>query len=172
MRGRILKFENVKMRNQILIVACFVFCFCTNPEQGAEHDRGSDKYVKSDLKKLKWIEGKWKGLSNNQPFYEIYQIVNDSTLQITSFDWNGKDSSNTSRSFVYWKDTAYYLGEQMNWKVTGISEVEIRMKKNFKASNDIIWRFSDASSWDAELESAKGVVKYHMERFDPWGKAK
>src|SRR4029079_2056814 len=71
-RGRILKFENVKMRNQILIVACFVFCFCTNPEQGAEHDRGSDKYVKSDLKKLKWIEGKWKGLSNNQPFYEIY----------------------------------------------------------------------------------------------------
>jgi hypothetical protein len=125
-------------------------------------------YKKSDLKKIKWIEGKWKGLDKGQPFYEIYQLINDSTLQVTSFDWDGKDSSQTSRSFVYWKEGAYYLGDQLNWKVTDITDKEIVMKRNYKASNDIIWRYKDISSWEAILESDKGVKNYHMERFDPF----
>ena len=52
--------------------------------------------------------GEWKGLFNGNPFYEIYQFVNDSTLQITAYEWNGKDSSKSTLSQVYFKDGAYF----------------------------------------------------------------
>jgi len=125
-------------------------------------------YKKSDLKKIKWIEGKWKGMYEGKPFYEIYQFVNDSTIQITSYEWNGKDSSNSSVSQVYWKNGSYYLGSDLNWKVSTISENEIKMLPNYKAYNDILWRNHDNKSWKAILTSKKGVIEYHMEAFDPF----
>jgi len=121
-------------------------------------------YSKNDLSKIKWIEGSWKGMFKNEPFYEIYRLTNDSTLEVISYDWNGKDSSNTSRTYVHWKDSAYYLGNEQNWKVVSISDSQITMKKNYKASNDIIWKFHDADSWDALLEHKNGTDHYQMER--------
>ncbi len=127
-------------------------------------------YKKTDLKKIKWIEGKWKGLYNNKPFYEIYQLENHSTLKITSYEWNGTDSSNTSYDYVYWKDGAYYLGKNQNWKVTSITDNEIKMIPNNKASNDITWTYKSKKNWLAVLNSKKGTDTYNMEYFDPFKK--
>jgi hypothetical protein len=140
----------------------------TTTKSATTESRDSIQYKKTDLIKIKWIEGKWKGLYKGQPFYEFYQMINDSTIEITSFDWNGKDSSNTSRSYVQWQDGFYYLGKEKNYKTISFTDKEIVMKKNYKANNDVIWRYSDASGWDAILESPGGVVRYHMERFDPF----
>ena len=125
-------------------------------------------YRKGDLKKMKWIEGKWKGMYNGAPFYEIYQLMNDSTLRVTSFDWNGKDSSNTSISYVGWFEDAYYLGNEKNYKVTTITDSQILMAPNNKASNSVLWKYRNDSSWDAILEGPKATQKYLMERFDPF----
>ena len=121
-------------------------------------------YSKQDLKKISWIEGNWKGMDGSTPFYEIYKIINDSTLETLSYDWNGKDSSQTSRSFLSWKDNAYYLGEKMNWKVTEISDSAIYMTPKSKKGNDILWKFGSPNNWDAILNSDKGEKLYHMER--------
>jgi hypothetical protein len=134
------------------------------PEKKVKDETQGISYSKNDLQKLKWIEGSWKGMYNNQPFFEIYKLTDDSTLEVTSYDWNGKDSSNTSRTYVRWIDSSYYFGEQMNWKVVSITDRQITMKRNYKASNDIIWKFYDANSWDAILEKPKGEEHYHMER--------
>ena len=156
------------IKSLIAITVGFGVCCAMKESAPLYRQANVPSYKKSDFKKIKWIEGKWKGLYKGQPFYEVYQLMNDSTLQITSFDWDGKDSSHTSKSFVYWKGGAYYLGDQQNWKVKGITDTEIVMKRNYKASNDIIWRYKDASHWEAILESDKGVTDYHMERFDPF----
>jgi hypothetical protein len=127
-------------------------------------------YRKDDLKKIKWIEGKWKGLYNGKPFYEMYRLSNDSTLEITSFEWDGKDSSKTSMSYVYFRDGAYYLGEKQNYKVSTITDKEITMLRNVEANNDIIWRYRDSTGWDAILTSPKEKVVYDMQYFDPFKK--
>lgn len=126
-------------------------------------------YSKNDLHKIKWIEGKWKGMDGETPFYEIYQIINDTTLMITSYDWNGKDSSNTSTDSVQWKSDAFYLGKNQNWKVTEITAKEIKMMP-MKASNDITWKFKDVNNWEAILVNKKGPKTYLMKRFDPFKK--
>ena len=141
-----------------------------NSDNSAKKEAGATgiTYQKGDLKKIKWIEGKWKGMYNGAPFYEIYQLMNDSTLMVTSFDWNGKDSTNTSKTYLGWFDDAYYLGNDKNYKVTTITDTQIFMTPNNKASNSVLWKYRTDSSWDAILEGPKATQKYLMERFDPF----
>lgn len=141
---------------------------CSSPSQQPA-DSAKVSYSKTDLIKAKWIEGKWKGMDGETPFYEIYQIINDSTLMITSYDWNGTDSSNTTYDFVEWQDDAYYLGKSQNYKTLSITNTEIKMIP-IKASNDIIWRLIDSNNWEAILTGKKATKKYLMQRFDPFTK--
>jgi len=161
------------MQYLLAILIIIFLCNCNSGDADANalnETTDSSAYVKEDLQKIKWIEGKWKGLYKGNPFYEFYQLINDSTLEITSFDWNGKDSSNTSRSYLQWQDGSYYLGSEKNYKTISISGKEIVMKKNYKANNDVLWRYNDSLSWEAILEGPKGKLQYHMERFDPFKK--
>ena len=130
--------------------------------------KDSIAYTKNDLVKIKWIEGKWRGMYKGKPFYEIYVMTNDSTLEITSFEWDGKDSSKSDKSFVSWKNGAYYLGHMMNYKVTEISDKHIKMLPNNLASNDVLWKYVNDNRWDAILVAKDNTNEYHMERFDPF----
>lgn len=156
--------------NKKLLQICIMTIAISSCTEVKNSQSNAMPYRKSDLRKIKWIEGSWKGMHNNKPFYEIYRIINDSTLRITSYNWNGTDSTNTEHSYVYWNDGAYYLGEKMNWKVVSINKKEIVMKRNNKTSNDILWRQNDNNSWDAILETSKDTVHYLMKRFDPFKK--
>ena len=163
------------MKKQYSLFSLFIVllsCVSSDSSKVKDHEspRGSLSYSMKDLLKIKWIEGKWKGTSNTKPFYEIYQFTNDTTLEITSFEWNGKDSTNSTKSKVSWKNGAYYLGDQLNWKVTEITDSSIMMIPNNKASNDILWKYSDSTSWDAILNSKKETTEYHMQAYDPFQK--
>ena len=125
-------------------------------------------YKKKDLKKLKWIEGKWRGMFENKPFYEIYQLINDSTVKITYYQWDGKDTSKTSFGYVQWVKDAYYLGKQQNWKTTTITNKEIKLVPVNKASNEILWKRKDKKNWIAILTDKSGNRTYNMEYFDPF----
>ena len=40
----------------------------------------SKKFTKDDVAKLKWIEGSWKGMDGENPFYERYKIEGDAMI--------------------------------------------------------------------------------------------
>jgi hypothetical protein len=162
------------LKQNVLTAFCILLMSCGEQEKNTAGNNentdnpGSISYTSKDLHKLKWIEGKWKGLYKMKPFYEIYQFANDSTLEIISYDWNGNDSTNSSRSVLRWIDGAYYLGDQFNWKVTEITDSSITMMPNNKASNDILWKYNDSTSWYAILKSKKDTAEYHMQAYDPF----
>jgi hypothetical protein len=142
----------------ILIVLLGACANEVNKQQGT--------YSRSDLKKLAWIEGDWKGMAGTTPFYEIYRMMDDSTLNIYSYNWDGKDSIGTSITPLQWKDGNYYLGDSLNWKVTDITDTSITMEPNYKAGNSIFWKKNSNSSWIAILKGKKGENRYLMERID------
>lgn len=120
-----------------------------------------------DLSVIRWIEGKWRGSHKGNPFYEIYEIKDDRLL-ITSYEWNGKDSSKSSVDHLAWKNDGYYLGKQQNYRVTVLSDSVIKMIP-VKANNEIIWR-KTRSGWDAILAGKQSTNIYNMEHFDPFKK--
>jgi hypothetical protein len=140
-----------------LVLIAFVFASCN-----AQH---TTPVSKSDLQKIKWIEGSWKGLYNNTPFYEHYRFANDSTIEVTSFEWDGKDTSKSSVSRVQWADGNYYLGDKRNWQVRSITDTSIYMTPK-GSGNDILWKFVAKDRWQAILKTKNGMTSYDMVRFD------
>ena len=77
-------------------------------------------------------------MDGDKPFYEYYQFLNDSTIEITSYKWTGTDSTGSTKSYLQWKDGAYYLGDDhANYKVTDIEHKAILMMPNLNASNTV-----------------------------------
>lgn len=118
----------------------------------------------ASLYQLSWLQGNWQGNGGAQPFYEIYTIKNDSTLEITSYDWNGKDSSNSTKTFLRKYRDDYYLGRERNWKVSDFTDSMIIMIPVYKAANGILWRARSENSWQAVIRTARNEKLYTMTR--------
>jgi len=151
------------MKSILFLITIFFLIAC-NSNETKSSETVSNSVSKADLTKIKWIAGNWRGMADGKPFYELYEFTNDSTLRITGYDWDGKDSSNASYSYVAWKDGAYYLGDSLNYKTTLIDSSKIEMVPNYKANNDILWKFVNDTTWAAILEGKKKTVEYKMEK--------
>jgi len=53
----------------------------------------SNKFTAADIAKFKWIEGSWKGMEGDKPFYETYHFENDTALVVDTTD--GENSKTT-----------------------------------------------------------------------------
>ena len=155
---------NIILRLPVRLVPILMIPFIFSCTEEGSASEGN--YQRSDLKKISWIEGNWKGMAGTTPFYEIYRLRNDSTMEIVSYNWNGTDSSGSSVTPLHWKNGFYYLGDSLNWQVTEITDSTIRMKPNYKAGNDILWSHRNSNSWDAVLKGKKSENRYLMERIN------
>ena len=59
------------MRNYTLVVAVVGLSFIA---AGCAQSTPSKKFTAADVAKLKWIEGTWRGMDGDKPFYERYKI--------------------------------------------------------------------------------------------------
>ena len=79
------------IRTSILIAAISIFiagCSGTSTNHsntiGINYGTPGNRFTPADIAKLKWIEGTWKGMDGDKPFYERYRLE-DSTLVVDSF---------------------------------------------------------------------------------------
>ena len=121
---------------------------------------------KTDLAKMKWITGNWVGDYKGQPFYETYEMTDDSTIRIIGYDHVGTDTSSFNETFIYWKDGDYFMGDGPNYKVTSLTEKEVRMIP-VKAGNEILWTSLNDSTWTAELAGKTDTAFYTLKRVPP-----
>ena len=121
---------------------------------------------KNDLKKMKWITGSWVGDYKGQPFYETYEMSNDSTFRIIGYEQVGTDTASFNETFIHWKDGDYYMGQGPNYKVTKLDEKEVRMVP-LQASNEILWTSVNDSTWTALLAGKTDTAFYTLRRVSP-----
>ena len=87
------------MRNYTLVLAVlgvsFIFAGCSglkvaNIDIGppAAQSTPSKKFTDADVAKLKWIEGTWRGMDGDKPFYERYKIE-ETALVVESLKADG-----------------------------------------------------------------------------------
>jgi hypothetical protein len=46
----------------------------------------SNKFTPADISKLKWIEGTWRGMGGEKPFFERYRFENGTTMLVETFE--------------------------------------------------------------------------------------
>lgn len=130
------------------------------------------KLAASDLEKLRWIEGTWRGTGGGveKPFFERYRFENATTLAVDSFE-NEKLEKVTETTLFELKDGEFGGGnEGSRWVVTAIDDNSITFAPVVKARNSFIWRRDSKDSWTAILswpargDKPAGEKTYKMER--------
>jgi hypothetical protein len=64
-----------------IIIVSFIAAACSNAQvansvtqEPIAQPTPSNKFTAADIAKLKWIEGTWRGMDGDKPFYERYKI--------------------------------------------------------------------------------------------------
>jgi hypothetical protein len=137
----------------------------------AQSQRGqpATPFAVSDFAKLKWIEGTWRGTAPGQePFFERYRFVNDSTIEISYYrDSTLARESSTGRVYLT-VGRIYHTSGPGRWGATRVDESGIYFIPQVNARNTFAWAYQSADSWTATLRSGatgrETVTIFEMKR--------
>jgi hypothetical protein len=150
-----------------LLVACASVCCAMSSVHGQE--KPADAKL-ADFKKLKFIEGNWRGYGYTKPFYESYRFLNDSTIETAAYTDSTFSRREPGGAVIAFRggriwdegDTGY------RWVVTRLNGGEYRFGPVAKATNSFIWRRESDDEWTAIIKGANGkTTTYRMERISP-----
>jgi hypothetical protein len=78
--------KNITLRLAIITVS-FIAAACSNAQvvnsniqDPMAQPTPSNKFAAADIAKLKWIEGTWRGMDGDKPFYERYKIEKEALV--------------------------------------------------------------------------------------------
>ena len=87
---------NVHMRNKTLVIAVIALSLITTAWSNAQVATPSKKFTAADIAKLKWIEGTWRGMDGDKPFYERY-TVEETALVVQGLKADGSPDEEPGR---------------------------------------------------------------------------
>ena len=122
------------------------------------------EYKKSDLKKLDWIVGNWKTDLAATGYYQTYYFSNDSTLEVVSYAFNGKDTSSTTLSTLYWKNNHLYLGPNGEWVAVLLDNKSIQMDPVRMGWHTINWTKNGPDEWTSVQQKPEITRTIKMKR--------
>lgn len=112
-------------------LSCFallLFLFACQEIQAPEDENTGDentyfaRYSPSEVQKLHWLAGIWKGEEAGRPFRQSFQFHGGNALEILIMNNSGDISS---CPFV-WHNDHFYYGRYRQWVVTWIGEKDVR----------------------------------------------
>ena len=135
------------------------------------NSKGKTKFTKSDIEKLRWIEGSWRGSDGNGrlTFYENYHFIGNEIV-IKSYAQDSTFTKTKRQGRVYLLNgEIIYKSEGMLWSATKIDDLGIEFAPKKKATNSFIWQKESDDVWLARLmfEDDKGKpieTVFRMER--------
>ena len=111
------------------------------------------KLTAEDLKKLRWIEGTWRGTGVNQAaFFERYRWENDTTLAVDSFE-NEKLEKVTDTTRFELRGAEFGGGSQgALYVATALDDNAITFAPVVKARNWFVWKRESKDAWTAIIK--------------------
>ena len=124
-----------------------------------------------DLKRLRWIEGAWRGTGDaEEPFFERYRFENETTLAVESFKDQTLSGADDVTRFELRDGVFGNGGEGARWVATGLDGDSVTFSPVAKARNTFRWQRESADVWKAVLDYPASADKparrrvYRMER--------
>ena len=159
----------------IFFVVGFTGCAQGEGQKGASTATAaatpSKSFTKADVAKLKWIEGIWRGMDGDKPFFERYRIE-DTAMVVESFkDETLREVTDTDRFEL--KDGEFGKGE--GDKRSAASEITADYVQFVPAvpgrSNSFRFHRQPDGTWHALLEwpaTADKPARQKVYKMEPW----
>ena len=131
----------------------------------------SSNFTGADVAKLKWIEGTWRGMDGDKPFYERYKIV-ESTMVVESLKEDGSVDGDPGRFELKNGEFGQGDGDKRS-AASEITDTYVQFVPAKLGSGRNSFRFEKQSggSWIALLEwpaSGEKPAGRKLYRMEPW----
>ena len=147
-----------------LIVALYTIFGCKETPSTPGNAYNPPTYKKSDLQKLRWIEGNWKTDVVGPGYYQTYLFPTDSTLEVVSYQFDGKDTSATTYATVYWKNDHFYLGPNGEWIAVQLDKKSFQLDPIRDGWISINWTQNSKDEWTAVQKKPTFIRTIKMKR--------
>ena len=113
----------------------------------------SKKFSPVDLKKLKWIEGTWRGTGDVEaPFFERYRFENETTLAVDNFTDEKLTKVEETTRFMLSEGQFSNGGEGSRWAASVIDDQGVTFEPLVEAKNTFRWQRESDNTWTAILK--------------------
>lgn len=131
-------------------------------------------FTEADLRKLRWIEGTWRGTGDGvPPFFERYKFENDRTLAVETLEGATLEMVTDVTRFEL-KDGKFGGGsEGSRWEASSIDDHSINFVPVTKARNSFRFDRESESLWTATLDypaNAEKPARQRVYRMERWPK--
>jgi len=157
----------VRTKYLILILALGSFASCKEAPVLPGDAKNPPSYKKADLQKLRWIEGNWKSEVAGTGYYQTYHFPSDSILEVVSYRYDGKDTSGTTVSRVYWKNNHIYLGTYDEWVAVLLDKTSIQLAPTHLGWIAINWTQNSKDEWTSVQKKPDFERTVKMKRQPP-----
>lgn len=151
----------------LIALMLLTFLACKEKPAAPATAQNPPTFQKSDLQKLRWIEGNWKSEVSGPGFYQAYYFPSDSTLEIVSYEFDGKDSSATSIATVYWKNGHLYFGPNGEWVNVLLDDKSCLFNPIREGWHSISWTKNSYDEWTVVHKKPEFVRTIKMKRQPP-----
>lgn len=127
----------------------------------------------TDLTKLRWIEGSWRGSGGGvESFYERYKFENDSTLAVETFDDETLSKVNDVSRFELKNGNFGSSTGESGSVAIALDENSITFAPTGKARNAFRWQRENEDAWKAILTwtDKDGAPKERIYTMERWPK--
>ena len=168
--SRFSQLVNVRSKQIYFLLAIALMLFfaaCATGQQSAQAPKPI-MLTAEDLKKLRWIEGSWRGTGVNQPpFFERYRFENDTTLAVDHFE--DETLAKVTKTSRYELKNGEFRGGS-GYVATALDDNSISFGPS-TAKNSFTWKQDTKDSWTAILtlpasgNKPASEVIYKLERW-------
>jgi hypothetical protein len=164
-----------------IVIALFVFAACTNNEASREGQKNkadgppqatpSKAFTAADVAKLKWIEGTWRGMDGEKPFFERYRIEETAMVVEGLTDESVSKVESTDRFEL--KDGEFGKGEgEKRSAASAITADYIQFVPAVPGrGNNFRFERQADGTWNAILEwpaTAEKPARQKVYKMEPW----
>jgi len=145
-----------------------VLTACTQPDRGESEQPQPGSLSQDDFSSLRWLEGSWRGTGGDNPFYERYELVNDTTIRILYYTDSTLATLRDSGSVYFTEGTIYHYTDNALWAAVRSDSAGIHFAPQENASNWFTWSYQSPTMWLAVLRTSDGrETAYRLERYSP-----
>ncbi|MBC5993087.1 hypothetical protein [Pontibacter cellulosilyticus] len=132
-----------------------------------QKQQDKNSYTGKEFKSLRWLEGTWKGTADGEaPFFEKYEFVNDTLMQITYYSDSSLKKGSTDGGVYFSGGKIYHNYKSALWELKQLDGKSAAFVPLRRASNSFTWKYTSPNEWTATLFAAndsKGKT-YRLQR--------
>jgi hypothetical protein len=155
---------------RLLSFASLILLLAGGSSLAAQQPPAGMTVTPAQFHQLIWLVGNWRGTQNSeQPFYEGYEFLNDSTIRTWSFSDSTAKQATDSGTIDLREGKVTTGGKNSQYILSMLDSNTVRFDPVRNARNAFTWNRESADHWVATLEwqDAQGKARtrvYDMRR--------